>query len=117
MNPDLRQIADVAPLVQAGDLSPVTLVRGCLAQIDARPETNAFITRLDAQALADAEDCEREIRTGGYRGPLHGVPISVKDLIDVAGVKTTSGSALPAHAAASDAPTRCLRFARSRRWA
>ncbi len=104
MSPDLRQIADIAPLLQSGALSPVALVQGCLAQIDARPDTNAFITRLDAQALADAEDCEREIRTGRYRGPLHGVPISVKDLIDVAGVKTTSGSALPAHAAASDAP-------------
>jgi aspartyl-tRNA(Asn)/glutamyl-tRNA(Gln) amidotransferase subunit A len=104
MKPDLRQIADVAPLVQAGDVSPVTLVRGCLAQIDARPETNAFITRLDVQALADAEQCEREIRAGRYRGPLHGIPVSVKDLIDVAGFKTTSGSAQPAADAKSDAP-------------
>ena len=94
MSPDLRQIVDVAPLLRSGALSPVALVQACLAQIDARPEINAFITRLDAQALADAEDCEREIRTGRYRGPLHGIPISVKDLIDVAGVKTTSGSAL-----------------------
>ena len=51
MTPDLRQIVDVAPLVQSGALSPVALVRACLAQIDARPETNAFITRLDASAL------------------------------------------------------------------
>jgi aspartyl-tRNA(Asn)/glutamyl-tRNA(Gln) amidotransferase subunit A len=104
MKPDLRQIVDVAPLVQSGALSPVTLVRTCLAQIDARPETNAFITRLDAQALAEAEQCEREIRAGHYRGALHGIPVSAKDLIDVAGVKTTSGSAQPAAEARSDAP-------------
>ena len=66
-------------------------------QIDARPELNAFITRLDAQALADAD----AVRSGRFApgttaGPLHGIPISVKDLIDVAGAKTTSGSAQPA---------------------
>ncbi len=104
MSPDLRQIVDVAPLVQSGALSPVALVQACLAAIDARPELNAFITRLDAQALADAERAEQEIRAGRYRGPLHGIPISVKDLIHVAGVKTTSGSAQPAIAATSDAP-------------
>ena len=104
MTADLRQIVDVAPLVRSGALSPVTLVQACLAQIDARPEINAFITRLDTQALADAAACEREIRAGHYRGPLHGIPVSVKDLIDVAGVKTTSGSALPAVEASSDAP-------------
>jgi len=104
MNADLRRIVDVAPLVQSGALSPVTLVRACLARIDARPETNAFITRLDAVALADALACEREIRAGRYRGPLHGIPVSVKDLIDVAGVQTTSGSAQPALEPTVDAP-------------
>jgi aspartyl-tRNA(Asn)/glutamyl-tRNA(Gln) amidotransferase subunit A len=103
MTADLRQIVEIAPLVRSGALSPVALVRACLACIDARPEVNAFITRLDEQALADAEVHEREIRSGRYRGPLHGIPVSAKDLIDVAGVKTTSGSALPAAAAASDA--------------
>jgi aspartyl-tRNA(Asn)/glutamyl-tRNA(Gln) amidotransferase subunit A len=105
MSPDLRQIVDVAPLVQSGALSPVTLVQACLATIDARPELNAFITRLDAQALADAERAEHDIRAGRYLGPLHGIPISAKDLIHVAGVKTTSGSAQPAIAASSDAPS------------
>ncbi len=104
MKPDLRRIVDVAPLVQSGALSPVALVQACLAQIDARPEINAFITRLDAQARADAAQCEREIREGHYRGPLHGIPISAKDLIDVAGTKTTSGSAQPAAVATTDAP-------------
>jgi aspartyl-tRNA(Asn)/glutamyl-tRNA(Gln) amidotransferase subunit A len=104
MSPDLRPIAAIAPLVRSGALSPVALVRACLAQIDARPELNAFITRLDAPAVADAEECEREIRLGRYRGPLHGIPVSVKDLIDVAGVTTTSGSAQPAYEATADAP-------------
>ena len=54
-SPDRRRRAPV----QSGALSPVALVQACLAQIDARPELNAFITRLDAQALADAERCER----------------------------------------------------------
>ena len=104
MTPDLRQIVDVAPLIQSGALSPVTLVQACLAAIDARPELNAFITRLDAQALADAERAAQEIRAGRYRGPLHGIPISVKDLIHVAGMKTTAGSAQPAIEPTADAP-------------
>jgi aspartyl-tRNA(Asn)/glutamyl-tRNA(Gln) amidotransferase subunit A len=103
--PDLRRIIDVAPLIQSGALSPVDLVRGCLAQADARPEVNAFITRLDEQAFADAERYAREIQDGGYRGPLHGIPIAVKDLIDVAGTRTTSGSAVPVEPAEADAPS------------
>ena len=103
MTADLRPIVEIAPLVRAGALSPVDLVQGCLARIDARPEVNAYITRLDERALADAEEREREIRSGHYRGPLHGIPVSAKDLIDVAGVKTTAGSALPAAVAGADA--------------
>jgi len=104
MTADLRQIVDVAPLVRSGSLSPITLVESCLAQIDARPEVNAFITRLDAQALNDARVAAEDIREGRYHGPLHGIPISLKDLVHVAGVKTTSGSAVPAVVPAADAP-------------
>jgi aspartyl-tRNA(Asn)/glutamyl-tRNA(Gln) amidotransferase subunit A len=102
--PDLRRIADVAPLIQSGAVSPIELVAACAAQIDARPELNVMITRLDASAHAAAEQHQREIRSGRYRGPLHGIPIAVKDLIDVAGTKTTSGSAIPVEPATSDAP-------------
>jgi aspartyl-tRNA(Asn)/glutamyl-tRNA(Gln) amidotransferase subunit A len=102
--PDLRPITDVAPLVAAGRVSPVHLVTGCLAQIDARPELNAFISRLDDRALEDARALDAEIRAGRYRGPLHGIPIAVKDLIDVAGTPTTSGSALPPRNPTADAP-------------
>jgi aspartyl-tRNA(Asn)/glutamyl-tRNA(Gln) amidotransferase subunit A len=103
--PDLRQIVDVAPLVQSGEVSPVDLVESCLAQMDARPDLNAFITRLDDRARADARDRAQEIRDGRYRGPLHGIPIAIKDLIDVAGTKTTSGSAIPVDEAEADAPS------------
>jgi aspartyl-tRNA(Asn)/glutamyl-tRNA(Gln) amidotransferase subunit A len=103
--PDLRRIVDVAPLVKSGILSPVELVQSCLAQIDARPEINAFITRFDERALNDARQREREIQSGYYRGPLHGIPISVKDLIDVAGTCTTSASRIPAAEATADAPS------------
>lgn len=104
MTADLRQIVEVAPLVKSGALSPVTLLESCLAQIDARPEVNAFITRLDDQAIADARTAAADIREGRYHGPLHGIPISLKDLVHVAGVKTTSGSAVPAIVPATDAP-------------
>jgi aspartyl-tRNA(Asn)/glutamyl-tRNA(Gln) amidotransferase subunit A len=102
--PDLRRITEVAPLVRSGAVSPVDLVRGCLDQIAARASVNAFITVLEASALDDARRTEGEIRSGRWRGPLHGVPIAIKDLIDVAGTRTTSGSALPVNEAATDAP-------------
>ena len=93
--PDLRGIAEVAPLIARGEVSPVALVRGCLARIEARRDLNAFITVMGETALEEATVAEREIAAGRYRGPLHGIPVSVKDLIDVAGTPTTSGSAVP----------------------
>jgi aspartyl-tRNA(Asn)/glutamyl-tRNA(Gln) amidotransferase subunit A len=103
-SPDLRRIVDVAPLVKAGTLSPVEIVQRCLSQIDARHSLNAFITRRDTEAVAEARALEAELEAGTYRGPLHGIPIAVKDLIDVAGTKTTSGSAVPSVEAKTDAP-------------
>jgi aspartyl-tRNA(Asn)/glutamyl-tRNA(Gln) amidotransferase subunit A len=85
-------------------VSPVDLVHGCLARIDARPELNAFITVMRESALAEARVAEREIAAGRYRGPLHGIPVSVKDLIDVAGTPTTAGSAVPPRYPLVDAP-------------
>ena len=102
--PDLRTITEIAPLVRAGAISPVTLVRGCLSAIEARPQVNAFITVLRESALEDATRAEEDIRAGRYKGPLHGIPIAVKDLIHIAGARTTSGSALPSTEASSDAP-------------
>jgi aspartyl-tRNA(Asn)/glutamyl-tRNA(Gln) amidotransferase subunit A len=92
---DLRSISEIAPLVRAGELSPVSLVEGCLDRINAKRALNAFITVMAESALTDARAAEREIAAGRYRGRLHGIPISVKDLIDVAGTPTTSASAVP----------------------
>jgi aspartyl-tRNA(Asn)/glutamyl-tRNA(Gln) amidotransferase subunit A len=101
---DLRSISDVSRLVSRGEVSPVDLVERCLARIHAARHLNAFITVMDGSARADARRAQEEIRSGHYRGPLHGVPISIKDLIDVAGTPTTSGSAVPPLHPASDAP-------------
>ena len=101
---DLRSISELAPRIRRGDVSPVDLVQGCLARIEARRELNAFITVMGTSALAAAADAEREIAAGAWRGPLHGIPVSLKDLIDVSGVPTTSGSAVPARVPAADAP-------------
>ncbi|OFW05717.1 MAG: hypothetical protein A3H96_11725 [Acidobacteria bacterium RIFCSPLOWO2_02_FULL_67_36] len=100
----LQTIANVAPLIASGAISPVDLVRGCLERIDARRDLNAFITVLADGAAEDARTAEREIASGRYRGALHGIPVSLKDLIDAAGTPTTSGSAVPPRRPAVDAP-------------
>jgi aspartyl-tRNA(Asn)/glutamyl-tRNA(Gln) amidotransferase subunit A len=101
---DLRTIAELSPLVQTGAVSPVDLVRRCLARIDAGRDLNAFITVMGESALEEAARAEAEIASGRSRGLLHGIPISVKDLVDVAGTPTTAGSAVPALHPATDAP-------------
>src|SRR4051812_21887282 len=100
---DLRSISAIAPLVESGALSPVDLITASLARIEARADLNAFITVMHETALADAQAAAREIAAGRYRGPLHGVPVSVKDLIDVAGTPTTGGSAVPPRHPTQDA--------------
>jgi len=100
----LPSIEQIAERLRSRAISPVDLVRGCLERIESRLELNAFITVMADAALGAAERAEREIGAGRYRGPLHGVPVSVKDLIDVAGTPTTSGSAVPPRLPAYDAP-------------
>jgi aspartyl-tRNA(Asn)/glutamyl-tRNA(Gln) amidotransferase subunit A len=56
------------------------------------PTLNAFLTLTKDQALADAKKADKEIRKGIYRGPLHGIPFSIKDNIAIKGVRTTAGS-------------------------
>jgi aspartyl-tRNA(Asn)/glutamyl-tRNA(Gln) amidotransferase subunit A len=86
-------------LTQAGEqirsqqLSPVELTRACLARIERlNPVLNAFITITADLALEQARQAESEIMSGNYRGPLHGIPIGLKDLFDTAGVRTTAAS-------------------------
>lgn len=79
--------------IRQRSVSPVEVVDACLDRIAAfNPALNAFITVLDDDARAQAREAEAEIRAGRWRGPLHGVPIGVKDFFDTAGVATTAGS-------------------------
>lgn len=76
-------------------ISPVELARECLERIEAlNPSLNAFITVTADLALEQARIAEQEILRGNWRGPLHGIPIGLKDLIDTAGIRTTAASAL-----------------------
>lgn len=92
--------AALARSLRAGELSPTDAVRTYLARIEARRELNAYITVRGDEALAEAAALEHQAE----RGPLWGVPVAVKDVIDVAGARTTAGSAILAdHVAAADA--------------
>ena len=95
--PDLcaLTLSEAASLVRARKVSPVELTQACLRRIEKLgPALNAFITVTSELALEQARAAEREIAHGRYRGPLHGIPIALKDLIDTAGVRTTAASAL-----------------------
>jgi len=88
-------IADLSPRIRDGLVSPVALTDECLSRIAALdPVLNSFITVTAESARREARAAEREIRDGRWRGPLHGIPIGLKDLIDVAGVPTTAASAV-----------------------
>ncbi|HEU5434050.1 MAG TPA: amidase, partial [Thermomicrobiales bacterium] len=87
-------------------VSPVDVVRAALARIDRDdPAINAYITVCRDDALRDAATAERAIGEGDYRGPLHGVPISVKDLFAMRGTPTTAGSRIVADAAPAEDAT------------
>src|SRR6266568_6796834 len=91
----LRTLAEASDLVRRRAISPGELVRECLDVIARlNPSLNAFITVTDESALAEAKQAEGEIQSGGWRGPLHGIPIGLKDLIDTAGLRTTAASAV-----------------------
>ena len=88
-------IGELAPLIERGDVSPVEVTRtvlGRIAALDGR--LNAYITVLHDEALSAAREAEKAIRAGGTLGPLHGIPISLKDLFWTEGVRTTAGSAI-----------------------
>jgi aspartyl-tRNA(Asn)/glutamyl-tRNA(Gln) amidotransferase subunit A len=93
--PTLETIVQLAPRLRRKDVSPVELTRACLDRIEKlNPVLNAFITVTAESALAEARAAEIEISRGEWRGPLHGIPIALKDLIDTAGTRTTAASGL-----------------------
>jgi Asp-tRNA(Asn)/Glu-tRNA(Gln) amidotransferase A subunit family amidase len=108
-------ISDAAALVRNGQLTPRQLVDQCLDAVQ------KYDDRLRAWVFVDAENARhtaellgRELRSGNYRGPLHGIPLGIKDIIDVAGLPTRAGSSLRENypAATVDAPlVTALRYA------
>ncbi len=93
MVPDYLTIAEAARLIEKRELSPVELVDSRLdriARLDGR--LNSFIRLLAEEARADARAAEAEIAAGKYRGPLHGIPLGLKDIYETAGVATTGHS-------------------------
>ncbi|CAN5874624.1 amidase [soil metagenome] len=87
-------LIDVAAKIKSGELSPVEVTQSSLDRLtETEPALTAFVTVTPEIALEQAKLAEKEIAGGHYRGPLHGIPLGVKDLYDTAGVKTTSSSA------------------------
>ena len=105
MRAEPRTIAELARALESREVSAVGVTERCLATIaDRDPALNAFIAVLADQARRQAQQADAEIAAGDVRGPLHGVPISIKDLIDVEGVPTTAASNVRAgHLATQDA--------------
>jgi aspartyl-tRNA(Asn)/glutamyl-tRNA(Gln) amidotransferase subunit A len=105
MRAERRTIAQLARALRSGEVSAAAIADECLAVIaDRNPSLNAFITVFD-HAREEARRVDDEIAAGRYRGPLHGVPVSLKDLIDVQGVETTAASRVrEGHLAGEDAP-------------
>ena len=90
-----RGITELAPLLRDGKISPVAVTEACLDRISRYDgAVHAFIRVTADRALAAARSAEAEIAAGRYRGPFHGIPFALKDIIDVAGVPTTAHSRL-----------------------
>jgi len=90
-----HSLLNASSLLRSRKLSPVELVQDCLAKIEKlNPALNAFITVTADAAVAQARAAEAEIQREDWRGPLHGIPLGLKDIIDTAGIRTTAASAV-----------------------
>ena len=86
-------LTDLGALLAARKLSSCEAVQAALARLEqVEPRLNAFITVLGEQSVAAAKKADDEIARGNYRGPLHGVPVTIKDMFETAGVRTTGAS-------------------------
>src|SRR5204862_1328361 len=92
--------------LRAHEISARALTEQCLQRItELQPRLNAFIRVMAEEARRDADAADRELAVGRNRGLLHGVPIAVKDLIDINGIPTTAASRVrEGHVASADAP-------------
>jgi len=94
----LLDLSEASLAIQKKEVSPVALAEACLARIERlNPAVNAFITVTAESALQEAKKAEAEIARGEWRGPLHGIPLALKDLAETAGVRTTAASAVLEH--------------------
>lgn len=109
MTSDLHHmtIAEASGLIKSGKLSPVELTQAFLSRIERLDgQLNAYLMVLGEQALADARTAEAAIAAGNWKGPLHGIPLGLKDIYNTAGIRTTGHSALfKDHVPAEDAVT------------
>jgi len=88
-------LADAAAKVRAGSITALQLTEACLSRIATYDsKLDAFITVMKDKAIAQAKQLDAEAKAGKFRGPLHGVPLAIKDIIDTAGTRTTGASAL-----------------------
>ena len=86
-------ISELSPLIRDGKLSPVELTKACIGQCERLdPKLQAFITMTPEYALQRAREAEKQIGGGRYRGPLHGIPYTLKDVIATRGIRTTFGN-------------------------
>jgi len=96
-------IREAAEEIHSGIITPTELVMETIERIDEQDsEIQAFITVMREEALKEAEQSERELRTGLYRSQLHGIPIAIKDIIAVKDVRLTAGSKVLADYIASE---------------
>jgi len=88
-----KSLTEVSEMIHAKQVTPTQLVEALLERIEAiNPKVNAYITVMAKQALAQAKVLDAEQKAGKFRGPLHGIPISLKDNIDTAWTRTTAAS-------------------------
>ena len=88
-------LAEASARIRSGAVTPTQLTQACLGRIDVyNPKLNAFITVMREHAMEQARQLDAEQKAGKLRGPLHGIPIALKDNIDTAGVRTTAASAV-----------------------
>jgi aspartyl-tRNA(Asn)/glutamyl-tRNA(Gln) amidotransferase subunit A len=105
-------IREAGRLLQSGKLSPVELTRAFLHRIERLDaQLQSYITVLSDRALSEARHAEAEILRGAYRGPLHGIPIALKDLYDTQGIRTTASSRVMANRIPAEDATTTARLA------
>jgi len=97
-------VVDIAARIRSGELTPTAAVEICLNRIaDVDEFVQAWVSVDEAGAIAEARDMTREAGKGEFRGPLHGVPVAIKDICDVAGWPTRCNSATRANVAPATA--------------